>query len=130
MNIIPLDNPEPIFEFGDTDEADKKPLFPMKEDEEDNPIPIFPSPGYTTNSYSGNGNLASPSMQLQGSSSSAVNSIRDPESDGNSMGVLYQSTGGSVILEQQQQEGRRNGIYVFSILIRFGIQTEQSFNDG
>ena len=118
MNIIPIDNPEPIFEFRDTEDSEKKPLFLMKEDEQDNPTPIFPSPGYITNPYSGSGNLVIASNQIQGSSSSAVNSIRDPDSDGNSMGVLYQSTGGSVILEQQ--EGRRNGICYFRYSIDLG----------
>lgn len=107
MNIAPNDEPEPIYVVKDLEDGDQKPLFLNKEDGEDDPIPILPSPGYNANNYYCNTNLSSPQLPSQGISSPVLHSIKEVDSDGNSMGVLYQSTAGSVNLDNR--DGHRNG---------------------
>lgn len=114
MNSTQNDYPFPIYTVGDNEDSDQKPLFPNKEEEEEELLPIFPSPGYNMNSFGGNNNQPSLINPLQRSTSSAINSIRDPDSDGNSMGVLYQSTVGSVT---DHQDYRKNGIFLLIFLI-------------
>lgn len=107
MSVMTNDDPEPIYVVKDVDDNDKKPLFPNKEDGEGDFIPIVPSPGYDANNYLIDP-YQSPGIHSSGVSSPILHSIKEPDSDGNSMGVLYQSTVGSVNLENR--EGHRNGM--------------------
>ena len=107
MNGISNDDPEPIYFIGDPDDVDKKPLILNKDNDEEDPTPIFPSDGYNGMNFNGNFNPASPQLHTPGFSSPVVKSVKEIESEGNSMGVLYQSTVGSVNLDHR--ETSRNG---------------------
>lgn len=119
MNVMTNDDPEPIYIVKDVDDNDKKPLFLNKEEGEDDLIPILPSPGYDVNNYVIDP-YQSPGIPSSGVSSPILHSIKEPDSDGNSMGVLYQSTVGSVNLDNR--EGNRNGkMLIFRLNSRFRI---------
>lgn len=77
------------------------PIIPNPEDDGTNEVPLVPSPGYHPD-VNGIPVIPPPSNQPSGSST------REAESDGNSLGVLYQSTVGSIIHEDKSRSG--NGV--------------------
>ena len=74
------------------------PIIPNMESSEADIVPIIPSPGYQPDIF-GAPLVASNSTPVHGYSS------REGESEGNSMGVQYQSTNGSVLTDKKYSSG-------------------------
>lgn len=92
------DNPTPIALVREDPDNMASPIIPNPEYDGMDEIPIVPSPGYHADIF-GSPIIHSSPNQPHGSS------IREAESDGNSLGVLYQSTIGSVIHEDKNRSG-------------------------
>ena len=74
----------------------ESPLIRTVNDADDDPIPILPSPGFiVTENQTAQGREAI-SKQKSYPASGVNVSVKETDSEGNSMGVLYQSTIGSI----------------------------------
>lgn len=91
-------HPPPLALVQDAEDRMGSPIIPNMESSEADIVPIIPSPGFQPNIF-GAPLVASPSTQIHGSSS------REGESEGNSMGVQYQSTNGSVLTDKKYSSG-------------------------
>ena len=103
----------------------ESPLIRTDNDADDDPIPILPSPGFNvTENQIAQGREAI-SKQKSYPASGVNVSVKETDSEGNSMGVLYQSTIGSI--NGDQKDNRRNGDFFFPFLLRRAwVAPEQS----
>lgn len=114
---------KPILIMNDNGGKAGSPLIRMNNDAEDDPIPILPSPGFNVKENQPPQGRET-SLKQKGHPSSGMNaSVKETDSEGNSMGVLYQSTIGSI--NGDQKDNRRNGsLLTPSSLPRAGIAPE------
>ena len=94
-------NPTPLAHVQEDQDNMASPIIPNPEYDGMDEVPIVPSPGYHADIF-GSPVIPFSSNQPHGSST------REAESDGNSLGVLYQSTIGSIIHEDKNRSG--NGL--------------------
>ena len=91
-------HPPPLALVQDGSDRMGSPIIPNMESSEADIVPIIPSPGYQPDIF-GAPLVASNSTPVHGYSS------REGESEGNSMGVQYQSTNGSVLTDKKYSSG-------------------------
>ena len=116
---------KPILIMNDSGGRAESPLIRTDNDADDYPIPILPSPGFNvTENQTAQGREAI-SKQKSYPASGVNVSVKETDSEGNSMGVLYQSTIGSI--NGDQKDNRRNGDFFFPFLLRRAwVAPEQS----
>lgn len=105
-----FEHPPPLALVQDEGDRMGSPIIPNMENSEADIIPIIPSPGYQPDIF-GAPLVGSNSGQNHGHGS------REGESEGNSLGVQYQSTNGSVLTDKKYSSGNDLGSRLNSPLI-------------
>ena len=98
---------KPILIMEDSGGRTESPLIRTNDERDDDPVPIFPSPGFVPGESQQLPSKETNAKQRGRNSSIPNNSVKETESDGNSMGVLYQSTIGSI--NGEPKDAHRNG---------------------
>ena len=107
-----LEHPPPLALVQDEGDRMGSPIIPNMENSEADIIPIIPSPGYQPDIF-GAPLVGSNSGQNHGHGS------REGESEGNSLGVQYQSTNGSVLTDKKYSSG--NGSVSVRLIIKISV---------
>ena len=98
---------KPILIMQDSGGRTESPLIRTNDEHDDDPVPIFPSPGFVPGENQPLSSREANAKQRGRHSSIPNSSVKETESEGNSMGVLYQSTIGSI--NGEPKDAHRNG---------------------